>query len=126
MSIDRKLFIKIGCGICIVFVIVVIVILLSAKSSREAAKTIESEANKVKGKAEYDEETELYYIKDEETGRIIAASYDEEGLQFYIDNPDYNSNPLEDTGYYTLEEYLEATEIEETEIEETDETESEE
>ena len=28
------------------------------------------------------------------TGEIIANSIDESGLQIYVDNPDYNPNPL--------------------------------
>ena len=47
---------------------------------------------------QYNEETEEYYILDETTNEIKASSTDESSLQIYIDNPDYNPNPLlEDT-----------------------------
>lgn len=41
---------------------------------------------------QYDEETGLYYIIDEETGEIIYASTTEADLDFYKENPDYNPN----------------------------------
>ena len=44
---------------------------------------------------QYDDENGVYYIKNEITGEIIANSIDESGFQMYIDNPDYNPNPLE-------------------------------
>ena len=47
---------------------------------------------------QYNEETGEYYILDETTNEIKASSTDESSLQIYIDNPDYNPNPLlEDT-----------------------------
>ena len=47
---------------------------------------------------QYNEETGEYYILDEATNEIKASSTDESGLQIYVDNPDYNPNPLlEDT-----------------------------
>ncbi len=36
----------------------------------------------------------LYYIKDKATNEIITASSNEEDLEFYKENPDYNPNPL--------------------------------
>lgn len=46
--------------------------------------------------SEYDEKTGLYYVKNESTGEILYASYDEDDamLDFYKNNPDYNPNPL--------------------------------
>lgn len=58
----------------------------------------------------FDEETELYYIKDEETGEIIGASKNKKDLQIYIDNPDYNPNPLI-TKKQKLEDFLSEEEI---------------
>ena len=62
----------------------------------------------------YDEETALYYIKEKETGKILGASHDKEELQFYIDNPNYNPNPL-DSAEIGLETFVD---LEEEEIEE--------
>ena len=62
---------------------------------------------KIQVTSEYDEGTGLYYVKNESTGEILYASYDEDDamLDFYKNNPDYNPNPL----VYkktTLEEYM--------------------
>lgn len=42
----------------------------------------------------FDEESGLYYLKNEETGEIIQASRNEDDLQFFLENPDYNPDPL--------------------------------
>lgn len=44
--------------------------------------------------AKYDENTRLYYVVDNFTGEIRAASYNEEELQIYIDNPNYDPDPI--------------------------------
>lgn len=36
----------------------------------------------------------FYYIRDEKTNEIIAASTNEEDLEIYKKDPDYNPNPL--------------------------------
>lgn len=61
---------------------------------------------------EYDAETELYYIKDAETGEIIIASQDKGELKIYMANPYYNPYPLESRPT-SLEEYMILEEIEE-------------
>lgn len=60
----------------------------------------------------YDEETGLYYLKDESTGEIIYASEDENdpSFDFYIEHPDYNPNPLSPKKT-RLEEYIVHEEI---------------
>lgn len=45
---------------------------------------------------QYDEETQLYYLKDKETGEIIGTSKYEEDMEFYVEHPDYNPNPLQE------------------------------
>ena len=56
---------------------------------------------------QYNEETGEYYILDEATNEIKASSTDESGLQIYIDNPDYNPNPLLDSSEEGQEENAE-------------------
>ena len=65
----------------------------------------------------YDEETGLYYIKDEATGEILYASDDENSPAFkiYRDDPDYNPNPLQ-ARPTSLEEFM----IQDEENEEVD------
>ena len=41
----------------------------------------------------FDEESGLYYLTNEQ-GEIVAVSNDEQDLEFYIENPSYNPNPL--------------------------------
>lgn len=55
----------------------------------------------------YDEETGLYYIRNDQTGEIIAASYDEIDLDFYKTHPDYNPNPLA-TKSMNLEDFVQS------------------
>lgn len=50
----------------------------------------------VESQIDFDEETRLYYIKDNNTNEIIYATQDENDpeLQFYLEHPDYNPTPL--------------------------------
>ena len=36
----------------------------------------------------------LYYIKDDESGEIINASFYKEDLDFFVEHPDYKLNPF--------------------------------
>lgn len=70
--------------------ILIISVLLISKNK----KTNNQSINKI-SEVQYDNTNDIYYIKNEVTGEIIANSTDEGGLQMYIDNPDYNPNPLQ-------------------------------
>ena len=54
---------------------------------------------------DYDVETGLYYIKNEETGEIIGAGGSEGELQIYLDNPDFNPNPI-NVKHYDIKDFL--------------------
>ena len=89
---DKKVIILIV--IVLILIISVLVIVKNKKQNNQSANTI--------SEVQYDNENGVYYIKNEITGEIIANSIDESGLQMYIDNPDYNPNPLE--SYSDIEE----------------------
>lgn len=55
----------------------------------------------------YDEESQLYYLKDSETGEIIETSKYKEDMEFYMRHPDYNPNPL-DSRPTDIESYIES------------------
>lgn len=57
----------------------------------------------------FDEETGLYYIRNNETGEIIQASTNKEDLQFFKENLDYNPDPLTPRST-NLEDFVEVTE----------------
>ena len=80
--------------IALILLISVLVIERNKKQSNQLTKAI--------SEVQYDNENGVYYIKNEITGEIIANSTDESGLQMYIDNPDYNPNPLQ--SYSDIEE----------------------
>lgn len=82
---DKKVIILIV--IALILIISVLVIVKNNKQNNQPQNAI--------SEVQYDDENGVYYIKDEITGEIIANSTDESGLQMYIDNPDYNPNPLE-------------------------------
>lgn len=75
--------------ICVIIVLFVGVILIHNKNKKS---NYENQIDQ--GNENYDEETGLYYLKDEETGEIIHASQSEDDLDFYREHPDYNPNPL--------------------------------
>ena len=82
--------------ISIIIIVGVSLILLNKKDNEiEVKDEITIESNTPKVESEFDENTSLYYIKDEETGEILGASQDETDLKFYEENPDYNPNPLQ-------------------------------
>jgi len=83
----NKIIIIIG---AILVVIIGVVIFTGKKSKTQGNTVIENKEIETS----YDNETGLYYIKDEETNEIITASQNEEDLKFYEENPEYNPNPL--------------------------------
>ncbi len=81
----------------ITFVVVLIIIIaVVLKFKNDDRQTHENPTNIKLTEIKYDEETGLYYIRDNNTEEIIYASDDENDpeLQFYKENPDYNPNPL--------------------------------
>ena len=89
---DKKVIILIV--IALILIISVLVIGRNKKQNNQPKNAI--------NEVQYDNENGVYYIKNEITGEIIANSTDESGLQMYIDNPDYNPNPLQ--SYSDIEE----------------------
>lgn len=75
--------------VCIIIVLVAGVMLIHNKNKKN---NYENQIDQ--GSENYDEETGLYYLRDEETGEIIHASQNEDDLDFYREHPDYNPNPL--------------------------------
>ena len=89
---DKKVIILII--IVLILTISVLVIVKNKKQNNQPTNAI--------SEVQYDNENGVYYIRNEVTGEIIANSIDESGLQMYIDNPDYNPNPLQ--SYSDIEE----------------------
>ncbi len=89
---DKKVIILII--IVLILTILVLVIVKNKKQSNQPTNAI--------SEVQYDNENGVYYIRNEVTGEIIANSIDESGLQMYIDNPDYNPNPVQ--SYSNVEE----------------------
>lgn len=88
MKFDKKRIILLG--LIIVFIIgAYFVIRIIEKNKIETSTETSSTVR-------YDEATKLYYIKNEVTGEIISASPNEDELDFYKDNPEYNPNPLQE------------------------------
>ena len=88
--------------ILIMFISIILIILLvsfvinNKKDSKSKVSNEVASGNMTrKVESEFDENTSLYYIKDEKTGEILGASQDETDLKFYEENPDYNPNPLQ-------------------------------
>ena len=82
---DKKVIILI-----VMVLILIISVLLISKNKKQ-----NNEPTNAISEVQYNNENGVYYIKNEITGEVIANSTDESGLQMYIDNPDYNPNPLE-------------------------------
>ena len=91
----------------IVYILLIIVILIIGIIVVVNIRNNKNEENIAQTGIQYNEETGEYYILDEATNEIKASSTDESGLQIYVDNPDYNPNPLIDSGGTTQEENLE-------------------
>lgn len=88
--------------ILIIIVIAITIFLIIKSKNKEIIKDV---PKTIVSETQYDEETELYYIKNEETDEIISASYNEHDLDFYKEHPDYNPNPLEPKNK-TLKDYI--------------------
>ena len=93
--------------ILLIIAILVILIIVATKFMKNKDNQEKSSQTQI----QYNEETGEYYIRDEETNEIKASSTDESGFQIYIDNPDYNPNPLIDSSSSTQEETEEYTGI---------------
>lgn len=78
----------------IILIVMALILIISVLLISKNKKTNNQSINTI-SEVQYDNTNDIYYIKNEVTGEIIANSTDEGGLQMYIDNPDYNPNPLE-------------------------------
>ena len=90
-----KKFLIILISIILIFLIVMFVIINKKSNKATTNNEIVSGNNEPKVESNYDENTSLYYVRDEKTGEIIGVSQDETDLEFYKENPDYNPNPLQ-------------------------------
>ena len=90
-------------SILIILIITLFFIKRNAKIKDKSKIEIQNETSKIE--SNYDENTSLYYVRDEKTGEIIGASRDKEDLKFYEENPDYNPNPLQ-TRSTNIEDYI--------------------
>lgn len=84
---------KIIIVVCLV-VLLVVVILFNNKHQKNVIEEKTLNDFQTDTNLGYDEETGLYYVRDELTQEIIWAGYNKEDMQFYLDHPDYNQNPL--------------------------------
>ena len=91
----------------IIYILLIVVILIIGIVVVVNIRKNKNQENIAQTGIRYNEETGEYYILDEATNEIKASSTDESGLQIYVDNPDYNPNPLLDSEEATREENLE-------------------
>lgn len=91
----------------IIYILLIVVLLIIGIIIVVNIRKNENQENIEQTGIRYNEETGEYYILDEATNEIKASSTDESGLQIYVDNPDYNPNPLLDSEGVTQEENLE-------------------
>ena len=91
----------------IIYILFIVVILIIGIIIVVNIRRNKNQENMVQTGIQYNEETGEYYILDEATNEIKASSTDESGLQIYIDNPDYNPNPLLDSSEEGQEENVE-------------------
>ena len=91
----------------IIYILIIAVILIIGIIIVVNIRKNKNQENMVQTGIQYNEETGEYYILDEATNEIKASSTDESGLQIYIDNPDYNPNPLLDSSEEGQEENVE-------------------
>ena len=91
----------------IIYILFIVVILIIGIIILVNIRKNKNQENMVQTGIQYNEETGEYYILDETTNEIKASSTDELGLQIYIDNPDYNPNPLLDSSEEGQEENAE-------------------
>ena len=88
----------------IIYILLIVVILIIGIIVVVNIRKNKNQENMVQTGIQYNEETGEYYILDEATNEIKASSTDESGLQIYIDNPDYNPNPLLDSSEEAIQE----------------------
>ena len=88
----------------IIYILLIVVILIIGIVVVVNIRKNKNQENMVQTGIQYNEETGEYYILDEATNEIKASSTDESGLQIYIDNPDYNPNPLLDSSEEAIQE----------------------
>ena len=91
----------------IIYILLIVVILIIGIVAVVNIRKNKNQGNTIQTGIQYNEETGEYYILDEATNEIKASSTDESSLQIYVDNPDYNPNPLLDSEEATREENLE-------------------
>lgn len=91
----------------IIYILLIVVVLIIGIVVVVNIRKNKNQENMVQTGIQYNEETGEYYILDENTNEIKASSTDESGLQIYIDNPDYNPNPLLDSSEEGQEENAE-------------------
>ena len=91
----------------IIYILLIVVILIIGIVAVVNIRKNKNQGNRIQTGIQYNEETGEYYILDEATNEIKASSTDESSLQIYVDNPDYNPNPLLDSEEATREENLE-------------------
>lgn len=96
MKFDKKVIILLGLIIVIIIGSYFVIKIIEKNKSEASVETSST--------VSYDEATKLYYIKNEVTGEIISASQNEDELEFYKDNPEYNPNPLQEKTN-SLEDY---------------------
>ncbi len=80
--------------ILISFIFIVILFLIIVFINRKDKNKAVGESNSNKVIVKYDEESQLYYIRDEKTNEIIAASKYKDNLNFYVEHPDYSIDPF--------------------------------
>ena len=90
----------------IIYILLIIVLVIVSIVASKFIRNKKQE-NMVQTGIQYNEETGEYYILDEATNEIKASSTEESSLQIYVDNPDYNPNPLMDSKAESREESLE-------------------
>ena len=88
----------------IIYILFIIVILIIGIIIVVNIRKNKNQENMVQTGIQYNEETGEYYILDETTNEIKASSTDESSLQIYVDNPDYNPNPLLDSSEEAIQE----------------------
>ena len=88
----------------IIYILLIVVILIIGIVAVVNIRKNKNQGNTIQTGIQYNEETGEYYILDEATNEIKASSTDESGLQIYIDNPDYNPNPLLDSSEEAIQE----------------------
>jgi len=95
-----------------IIIVTILAVFVNRKKSTEKIEENVSNSSVIVSDKDYDEETGLYYIKDEETGEILYASYDENNpdFEFYKEYPNYNPNPLK-IKTKSLEDYLRTEEF---------------